>query len=789
MKRFQQITAVILILILSLGTAVYAYPVPQDVKGTEYEEVMTTLSALGILEGRDTGEFDPTGSITRAEFAAVVIRATGLESSVQTAEYEPTAFDDCGDVAWAWGYINLATDQGIIEGYGDRNFGPNDPVTYEQAVAMLVRVLGYETRAQEKGGWTIGYIAVADEIKLTEGIDNTESQPAARGIVAQLTFKALEIPLCDTYSNVTDNTLLKDKLLIDKKSIKITSTDQAALEGEKNTAGEFSYREEKEDGGYSDIQTAKTEDSDTATYLGYSVMAYFKNDQSTGQNIAILLWPKNTNNAITVEASKIKDVSISEFQYKENGTTEKLNITNATILINGTKKSDFDATDLKPDTGTVTLIDSNGDAIYETIFIQTQTYQYAYVIHSSVSSTDRKTATLTLYTQAGEKIISDCNEQIDFNGESGSPLSENGECIIPQDIIVEYQLDGTGNITSIRTAEDNTTEMQAKNGFSLDYANENASYDNNGIIGDMYQITSDTVIFIIPFDESGNIAEDGIEIGSKNNLRGHSKINVSLYDLNTNNEISMMVYRPTLQEASYSPVSIVVAERVGTTQKPGGVTAQRVYGMENGKQVQLLTKNDEVLQNEYSMEQIEQEVTKNTGLTPDSDQTYEGATYDQWVMSYQAAYQNIPGSIILYTKNAKNEINYAYKVFPANSPDYIQWENGKSSIRPYILRDDNFGQSSQDRRRIIAGVADGSLQGGKILTFDQTGANSDFPIRFVLPDTANTYVIETGIGEVLISNGSISEISEGDIVVIHEYDDEVKDIFIYKNFNLERLFQ
>ena len=48
MKRYRQVTAIVLVLILILGTAVYAYPVPEDVEGTGPEEAMTTLAALGI---------------------------------------------------------------------------------------------------------------------------------------------------------------------------------------------------------------------------------------------------------------------------------------------------------------------------------------------------------------------------------------------------------------------------------------------------------------------------------------------------------------------------------------------------------------------------------------------------------------------------------------------------------------------------------------------------------------------------------------------------------------------
>ena len=157
-------------------------------------------------------------------------------------------------------------------------------------------------------------------------------------------------------------------------------------------------------------------------------------------------------------------------------------------------------------------------------------------------------------------------------------------------------------------------------------------------------------------------------------------------------------------------------------------------------------------------------------------------------MSYRAAYQYIPGSILLYTTNGYDEIRYAYKIFPANHPDYIQWDNGKSSIKPYVLLDDNFGMASEDRRRIITGTAANKVNDG-ILTFDAARVSGDFPMRVALSEFANVYTIDTGTGEAIIQNGSISQISKGDTVVVHEYDDEVKDIFIYRNFDLNRILK
>jgi large subunit ribosomal protein L29 len=68
-------------------------------------------------------------------------------------------------------FITLAKAMGIINGNGDNTFAPDDFLTYDQAVKMIVCIIGYgEQYAEEKGGYPAGYIAVADDFGITKGM-------------------------------------------------------------------------------------------------------------------------------------------------------------------------------------------------------------------------------------------------------------------------------------------------------------------------------------------------------------------------------------------------------------------------------------------------------------------------------------------------------------------------------------------------------------------------------------------------------------------------------------------
>jgi len=191
----KKVLTFILVLSMILGSIgrVFAAPALDDIAGTVYEKAVNRLALLEILEGYPDGTFKPDNTITRAEFAAVAVRAKGLKDAAIASEGLATGFTDVPASHWASGYINIATKLGLVNGMGDGTYAPEAPITYEQAVTLIVRTLGYEPSAQTKGGYPYGYLIVANEIELLDGVKGVQGAPAPRGIVAQITDNALEI--------------------------------------------------------------------------------------------------------------------------------------------------------------------------------------------------------------------------------------------------------------------------------------------------------------------------------------------------------------------------------------------------------------------------------------------------------------------------------------------------------------------------------------------------------------------------------------------------------------------
>ena len=162
MKRRILSVLVILCLIASLlpmSVMAASYP---DTDGHWAESSIDRWSEAAVVQGTD-GEFRPDLSITRAQIAAIFARLLRLPAA-SPAEYHDLTAD-----AWYADAVSRCAAAGILTGYPDGTFRPNDPVTREQACAMLARALGIsEARradlsdfpdAAETGNWAKGYVA------------------------------------------------------------------------------------------------------------------------------------------------------------------------------------------------------------------------------------------------------------------------------------------------------------------------------------------------------------------------------------------------------------------------------------------------------------------------------------------------------------------------------------------------------------------------------------------------------------------------------------------------------
>lgn len=174
--------------ILSCGVTAAASSFPDVPDSAAYAEAAEYLSENRIMEGDTSGNFNPNNYVTRAQMAAIICRMLG-ETAVSGGS---TDFSDVPASYWASGYIIKATELGFINGFQDGSFKPNNTVTYEQAVAMIVRALGYENEADALGGYPVGYLETAKELGLLNNINAQAGEALNRGKVAILFYNCYQ---------------------------------------------------------------------------------------------------------------------------------------------------------------------------------------------------------------------------------------------------------------------------------------------------------------------------------------------------------------------------------------------------------------------------------------------------------------------------------------------------------------------------------------------------------------------------------------------------------------------
>ena len=203
MNRLKKTLALALILALAafmvpLTAAASGFTDDADIN---YKEQVEVLTGIGATEGFPGGEFRPGGDVTRAQAAAIIARLLLTRAVADSLPEEPTGFSDVPANHWAAIYIRYCVSEGIVVGYGNGRFGPNNRVTGAQFAIMLMRALKIGDPSRWEGAyWKQNAVLDGREFGiLTTGADYT--RPATREETCVYAFNGL------LYGDNPDSTL------------------------------------------------------------------------------------------------------------------------------------------------------------------------------------------------------------------------------------------------------------------------------------------------------------------------------------------------------------------------------------------------------------------------------------------------------------------------------------------------------------------------------------------------------------------------------------------------------
>jgi hypothetical protein len=339
MKR--KLLALAVAVIFILGTVATGFAADfKDVENADCKNAVTKLSALGIISGFPDGTFRPAEPVTRAQMAKIIVTAAGVGNAAQYAA-GITKYSDVPASHWASGYINVASDMGIIQGYGDGRFGPEDQVTYAQAITMIVRALGYEPKAKALGGYPGGYLTVAAEKEITDGVTVVGSLVANRGDIALMISNSLTVPMMvqKTWGEFPEYAEDENQTLL--KKLGVTELEGVRVVANKRVNDTLKDNELKLSNGK--IYTIKFDGN--AEYLfGLQVTAWIKSSDLIGVEIETDVF----FDAVKEDGGELKLVGAG----KKYSFADKV-----AVYVNGEEEENFDFTDFVADYAKVVLDD------------------------------------------------------------------------------------------------------------------------------------------------------------------------------------------------------------------------------------------------------------------------------------------------------------------------------------------------------------------------------------------------------------------------------------------------
>lgn len=164
----------------------------KDMKGHWARTDVEQMAELGVITGDGNDMFRPDDEVSRAEFAAMITRAMGLEPTA----YENSFFDVVsGD--WYSGYVQTVRSNNYMNGY-DGLFNPNEAITREELAKVIVAAYNAKTNTKLETGktlyfndldnisyWAYDYIVEAADMGFINGMTEELFAPKQHATRAQ----------------------------------------------------------------------------------------------------------------------------------------------------------------------------------------------------------------------------------------------------------------------------------------------------------------------------------------------------------------------------------------------------------------------------------------------------------------------------------------------------------------------------------------------------------------------------------------------------------------------------
>ena len=181
----KRILSMLLAAVVLLGSAPAAFAA-SEVSDSVIEQV---VRAAGIMVGDASGNMNLDKTVTRAEYAKMLVAASTYKDKVSGVS-NSSPFSDVPYTHWAAGYIKTAVAQGWLTGYLDGSYKPDNTVTLEEAATGALKLLGYTTE-DFSGSYPYGQLALYESLGLDTKVTASQGTSMTRRNMMYLFYNLL----------------------------------------------------------------------------------------------------------------------------------------------------------------------------------------------------------------------------------------------------------------------------------------------------------------------------------------------------------------------------------------------------------------------------------------------------------------------------------------------------------------------------------------------------------------------------------------------------------------------